>query len=148
MTLIGSSTSTGPNESYVLPAPEPLNDLDANGNCVRCYALQVINVANAPGTTSTSFTAQAGLAQPGSGTGGFAVTPASTQATAGVPIRLRASWSGLDDETPYVGWIEYPNGERDGRQRQLTRPRAPTDFCTAIHTRCGFRSKSLTHRVR
>jgi hypothetical protein len=27
-----------------------------------------------------------------------------------VPIRLRASWSGLDDETPYVGWIEYPNG--------------------------------------
>ncbi|HYI59437.1 MAG TPA: S8 family serine peptidase [Microlunatus sp.] len=97
--LIGQVRSSGPNESFVLPQP-------AAGN----YALQVINVANAPGTTSTSFTAQAGLAQPDSGTGGFAVTPASTQATAGVPIRLRATWSGLDDATPYVGWIEYPNG--------------------------------------
>jgi len=111
VTPVGQSTSAGPNESYVLRAPKPLNDFDASGKCVRCYALQVRNIANAPGTTSTPYTAQTGLAQPGSGSGGFVVMPTSTDATAGRSIKLRSTWAGVDDSTPYVGWIEYPGGE-------------------------------------
>lgn len=63
----------------MLPAPEPLNDVSKR----TYYALQVINLANAAGTTATPFTAQTGLVQPGSGTGSFAVRPTSVEATAG-----------------------------------------------------------------
>ena len=99
-TEIARVTTPSPNESYVLPAP-------IAGN----YALQLFNIADAPGTTSTPFTAQTGLAQASNGVGGFAVSPSSTDARAGDPITLRTSWSGINDSTPYVGWVEYPNGQ-------------------------------------
>ncbi|HYI54025.1 MAG TPA: hypothetical protein VEX57_08665 [Microlunatus sp.] len=42
--------------------------------------------------------------------GCFTVTPANPRATIGKPIALTASWSGLDATTPYLGWIQYPDG--------------------------------------
>jgi hypothetical protein len=39
------------------------------------------------------------------------VEPKTSRATAGTPIALTASWSGVQEEVPYVGWIEYPNGQ-------------------------------------
>lgn len=75
------------------------------------YGVYVTGARNAPGTTSTSYSMRAGLVQPGAaGAGGFVVTPTSAQATVGSPIGLTATWSGLDDTTPYVGWIEYADG--------------------------------------
>ena len=99
-TEIARVTTPSPNESYVLPTPIPGD-----------YALQLFDIADAPGTTSTPFTAQTGLVQPGSGSGDFAVTPSKVEATAGEPIELTATWTGQDDSTPSVGWIEYPNGQ-------------------------------------
>ena len=75
------------------------------------YALQVVNVGNAPGTTATSFTAQTGLVQATGGVGSFTVTPSRTAATAGEPFALTAGWSGVQESVPYVGWVEYPGGQ-------------------------------------
>ena len=38
-------------------------------------------------------------------------SPRRTEATAGRPFVLTAGWSGVQEEVPYVGWIEYPNGQ-------------------------------------
>ncbi len=43
--------------------------------------------------------------------GALTVEPKSSRATAGTPIVLTASWSGVQEEVPYVGWVEYPNGQ-------------------------------------
>jgi hypothetical protein len=91
--------SPSANESFVLSNP------DARDN-----ALLVLNSGNPPGTTETGFTAQTAFAQPGTGIGDFAVTPTSTSAQAGRPERFTATWSGLGDTTPYVGWIGFADG--------------------------------------
>ena len=98
--VIAESTSSSASQSIVLSQP-------VAGD----YGVYVIGARNAPGTTSTSYSMRAGLVQSGAaGLGSFAVTPSSFEAKAGDPVRLTASWSGLDDTTPYVGWIEYPDG--------------------------------------
>lgn len=95
--LVAEAVTASANESVVLANP-------AAGT----YVAAVDNVGT--GTTATALTFRASLVPAGAGLGGFAVTPTSTQATAGRPSELTASWSGLDATTPYVGWIEYPNG--------------------------------------
>ena len=108
--LIGQSTGSSPNESFVVSAPTSSSSTSTSpvpGD----YALQVVNARNAPGTTSTPFTAQTGLVRPGEGVGSFTVTPARTAATAGESFVLTARWSGLAEAVPYVGWIEYPGGQ-------------------------------------
>ncbi|MDN5763782.1 MAG: hypothetical protein L0H41_15875, partial [Microlunatus sp.] len=97
--LVGQSATGSANETAVLTAPE-----------AGSYIAQVVNFANAPGTTSTPFTFRGTAVTAGAGLGNFSVTPANPRATAGVPIKLTASWSGLNAGTPYLGWIEYPDG--------------------------------------
>jgi hypothetical protein len=108
--LIGQSTGPSSNESFVVAKPSS-SDSASTSPVPGDYALQVVNAGNAPSTTETRFTAQTGLVQPTGGVGGFTVTPSQTEATAGTPIALTASWSGVQEEVPYVGWIEYPNGQ-------------------------------------
>jgi hypothetical protein len=97
--LVGQSTTGSPNETVVLEAPE-----------AGSYLAQVVGFSNAPGTTSTPFTFRGASVQSGPGLGNFSVTPANPRATIGKPIALTASWSGLQAGTPYLGWIEYPDG--------------------------------------
>lgn len=96
---VGQSTTGSANETVVLEAP-------AAGQ----YIGLVAGFANAPGTTSTPFTFRGAAVVSGAGLGNFTVSPANPRATIGKPIALTASWSGLDAGTPYLGWIEYPDG--------------------------------------
>ena len=98
-TPIAQSATGSPNETIVLKAPAP-----------GTYYAQVVGFANAPGTSSTPFTFRAATVASGGGEGNFAVSPANPRATIGQPIALTASWSGLQAGTPYLGWIEYPDG--------------------------------------
>lgn len=75
------------------------------------YVGLVNNVRNAPGTADTSFVFRAGLVGTGPGAGSLTVSPELVAAQAGRPFTVDARWSGLDDTTPYVGWIEYPGGQ-------------------------------------
>jgi hypothetical protein len=43
--------------------------------------------------------------------GSFTVSPTDPVATSGEPIEVTASWSGLSATSPYLGWVEYENGE-------------------------------------
>ena len=108
--LIGLSTGSSSSESVVVPKPTT-SDSTSPSPVPGDYALQVVNAGNAPGTTSTPFTAQTGLVQADGGLGSFTVAPSLTDAVAGEPFVLRAGWSGLPDAVPYVGWVEYPNGQ-------------------------------------
>ena len=108
--LVGQSTGPSSTESFV--TARPTTSASTSPSAVPGdYALLVVNVGNAPGTTTTPFTAQTGLVQVTGGVGSFAVTPTETDATAGRSLVLTAGWSGLPEAVPYVGWIEYPGGQ-------------------------------------
>ncbi len=108
--LVGQSTGPSSSESFVVPKPSS-SDSTSTSPVAGDYALQVVNAGNAPGTTSTSFTAQTGLVQAAGGVGSFTVEPSQTEATAGEPFVLTARWSGVEQSVPYVGWVEYPGGQ-------------------------------------
>ena len=57
--LVGQSTGPSSSESFVVPKPSS-SDSTSTSPVAGDYALQVVNAGNAPGTTSTSFTAQTG----------------------------------------------------------------------------------------
>ena len=97
--LVGASGSPSGNETVTLPDPE-------RGD----YLVKVVGFADAPGTTSTAYTFRSAAVTASSDGGDFTVTPDNPTAEAAQPIRLRASWSGLDPTTPYVGYVEYPDG--------------------------------------
>ena len=97
--LVGQSASGSANETVTLPAP-------AAGT----YIAQVSGFANAPGTTSTPFTYRAATVTTTSAEGNFTVTPTNPVAVIGRPITVKASWSGVEANTPYLGWIEYRDG--------------------------------------
>jgi hypothetical protein len=97
--LVGQSATGSANETVVLKAP-------AAGQ----YIGLVVGYANAPGTSSTPYTFRGASVTTGAGLGNFAVSPANPTARIGQPIALTASWSGLEATTPYLGWVEYPDG--------------------------------------
>ena len=96
---VGQSATGAANETVVLKAPTAGE-----------YMAQVIGYANAPGTSSTPYTFRGASVTAGAGLGNFAVSPANPTARIGQPIALTASWSGLQAGTPYLGWVEYPDG--------------------------------------
>jgi len=97
--LVGESATEAANETVVLTAP-----------VAGTYIGYVMGFGNAPGTTTTPFTFRGASVGSGAGLGNLAVSPANPRATIGKPITLTASWSGLAAGTPYLGWIEYPDG--------------------------------------
>ena len=96
---VGQSATGSANETVVLTAPP-----------AGAYVGLVVGYANAAGTTTTPYTTRGGAVPAGPGSGGFTVAPANPRVTIGRPISVRASWSGLNAGTPYLGWIEYPDG--------------------------------------
>jgi len=98
-TLVDASATGAANETVVLPAP-------TGGQ----YVALVDGFGNAPGTTTTPYTFRAASVRAGAGEGNFTVTPANPRARVGVPITVRATWSGLSASTPYLGYVEYPDG--------------------------------------
>ena len=111
--LVGQSTGPSSSESFVVPKPSS-SDSTSTSPVAGDYALQVVNAGNAPGTTSTSFTAQTGLVQAAGGVGSFTVEPSQTEATAGEPFVLTARWSGVEQSVPVRGLGRVP---RAGRAR-------------------------------
>ncbi|MFI6177655.1 S8 family serine peptidase [Nonomuraea sp. NPDC051191] len=73
------------------------------------HTLLVLSLGDLPGTTSTAFTTQVDIVEPGHERGALTVTPARPKTSAGTPFTLTASWTGA---TPRVntGYVEYPNG--------------------------------------
>jgi hypothetical protein len=98
--LVGVSGSGAANETVVLRSP-------AAGS----YVAVVSGFANAPGSTNTPFRYYSAAVTSAAGTGSFRVSPADPVASSGDPIEVTASWSGLSDTTPYLGWVEYENGD-------------------------------------
>lgn len=96
---VGQSATAGADETVVLKAPE-----------AGTYVALVEGFSNAPGTTTTPYTYRDAVVTEGAGEGGFTVDPADPEATIGEPITVTASWSGLDADTPYLGYVEYLNG--------------------------------------
>jgi subtilisin family serine protease len=96
---VGQSVSPAANETVTIPTPEP-----------GTYLGVVDIFADPPGASSTSFTYRDAVVGAGPGLGNFTVTPTIPRATIGVPIDVTAAWSGLNAATPYLGYIEYPNG--------------------------------------
>jgi hypothetical protein len=96
------AVSGGPTaqETITLVAPKPGN-----------YRARVVGFANAPGTTTTPYTFRVGTVTDSSTGGGFTVTPARPRTAIGRPLRLTATWTGLDADTPYLGFVEYPGGD-------------------------------------
>ena len=103
-TVVAASTTAAASQSLVLAEPAP--GFEDN------YVAFVTGARNAPGTTSTTYVLRSGLVEASSNQGAFTVEPKSSRATAGTPFALTASWSGrAGASVPYVGWIEYPNGQ-------------------------------------
>lgn len=98
-TLVAQSASAAADETVVLAAPAPGR-----------YISQVVNFANAPGTTTTSYDHRGTVVTESSADGRFRVTPASPKATVGEPIRVTAAWSRVDADSPYLGFVEYLDG--------------------------------------
>ncbi|HEY5979016.1 MAG TPA: S8 family serine peptidase [Microlunatus sp.] len=102
-TVVAASTTAAASQSLVLATPAP--------GYQDSYVAFVTGARNAPGTTSTTYVLRSGLVEASSNQGAFTVKPKSSRATAGTPIALTASWSDVQGDVPYVGWIEYPDGQ-------------------------------------
>jgi subtilisin family serine protease len=97
--LVGASATTAANETVTLTAPE-----------AGSYVAIVVGFANAPHTSSTPYTYRDAVVTASTAEGNFTVTPTNPIASAGRPIPVTVSWSSVAVTTPYVGWVEYPDG--------------------------------------
>ncbi|WP_147264034.1 S8 family serine peptidase [Desertihabitans brevis] len=98
-TLVARSATAAADETVVLSAPAPGR-----------YISQVVNFANAPGTSSTAFTHRGAVVTEDSADGRLRVTPADPTAEVGEPITVTARWNRVDGTSPYLGWVEYLDG--------------------------------------
>jgi hypothetical protein len=96
---VGISASAAANETVTLSAPE-----------AGTYIAEVAAFSNAPGTTTTPFSYRTAAVSTSSAAGGFTVTPANPTAKVQQPITVTATWRGVDAATPYLGYVEYPDG--------------------------------------
>jgi hypothetical protein len=72
------------------------------------YVAVVLPFADPPGASSTPFSYRGFVVGPNAGN--LSVDPADGTATAGSPISVTASWSGLDPSAPYLGLLSYVDG--------------------------------------
>lgn len=94
--VVGVSATEAADERVDLLAP-------AAGN----YLVQVIGYAAAAGGSTTVFTQTNYLVTPATTLGSLTVTPNPVPVQIGRPTTLTVSWSGLDEDTPYLGWLGY-----------------------------------------
>ena len=98
-TQVGISASGSADEEVVLRKPT-----------AGTYVAVLQGYANAPGASNSPFTFTSGAVTTADTLGSFAVSPTAPTTTAGRPITLTASWSGVTAATPYLGWVEYVDG--------------------------------------
>jgi subtilisin family serine protease len=96
--LVGVSGSPGGQEQVTLASPSP-----------GTYLVQVRGFADPPGSSSTTFVERTTVVSSDQAFG-FTVTPSDPRVRAGRPRSLTARWSGAVPTTPYLGWVEYPDG--------------------------------------
>jgi hypothetical protein len=94
---VGESGSPTGVETVTLVDPEP-----------GTYVAQVLPFADPLGASSSPFTLRTFVVGPDPGN--LTVTPNNATVTNNVPITLTASWSGLTQSTPYLGFIGYKDG--------------------------------------
>lgn len=98
-TQVGVSASGSADEEVILRLPT-----------AGTYVAVLQGYADAPGTTGSPFTFTSGAVTTADTLGSFAVSPAAPTTSAGRPITLTASWSGVSATAPYLGWLEYVDG--------------------------------------
>ena len=72
------------------------------------YQVYVYPFADPPSLPSTQYQYRAFAVGPD--LPNFSVSPASATVTEGVPRTLTVAWTGLSSGTPYLGYLEYPDG--------------------------------------
>jgi subtilisin family serine protease len=97
-TLVASSGSGSSEETIRIPNPP-----------AGTYDLYVVLFGAAPGQTSVTVPTYLWNLD-GTAKGNLTVTPATTAASAGVPVTLTAAWSGLTAGQRYLGRIAYSDG--------------------------------------
>lgn len=90
----GAGATGAANERITVDDPEP-----------GTYTV-IVNVFDSPGGGETAWTLE-NFAVPATDEGNLVVEPNPLQAVAGEPTTVTASWSGLDADTPYLGYITY-----------------------------------------
>lgn len=98
-TAVGTSASSLADETVDLVAP-------AAGS----YIAVVSGYQDAAGTTSTPFSFRDFEVGTNPNVGTFTVTPANSSTTAGQTVTVKATASGLDANTAYLGWVQYMDG--------------------------------------
>ncbi|MEH1166270.1 S8 family serine peptidase [Micromonospora sp. CPCC 205539] len=75
------------------------------------YLAAVVDLGDAPGTSSTPYTIQSNVVGGGTAPAGtFSVTPKAPTTKQGVPITVTGSWSDVSTDRPATAYIEYPKG--------------------------------------
>ena len=92
-----SGTGSG-SERVTLIAPEPGQ-----------YLSVVYPYADPDGQSTTAYTYR-DFVVPSTAAGNYTVTPANATVTQDRPLTLTAAWSGLDADLPYLGVVEYVDG--------------------------------------
>ena len=96
--LVASSAGGSAEESITIPNPP-----------AGTYDLYVVLFGAAPGQTSVPVPTYL-WALDGTAKGNLTATPASQSASAGVPVTVTATWSGLTAGAKYLGRISYGDG--------------------------------------
>jgi hypothetical protein len=73
------------------------------------YLAAVITLGDAAGTTATPYRFQYTPVTAADRLGSFSAT-AGSNAKPGTPLKITASWSGVDPAKRYAGYVEYPLG--------------------------------------
>ncbi|WP_336920941.1 S8 family serine peptidase [Aquipuribacter sp. SD81] len=71
------------------------------------YYSVVNNYANAPGSDAEAFDFTTYAVTPQTTLGDLTAVPNPLDVTAGEPTSFDLTWSGLEDGTPYLGWVGY-----------------------------------------
>ena len=94
--LAGQSASGAADERVDLLAPAPGR-----------YAAFVDNYANAPGQVEAEHTYTTFAVDPSTTLGDLTATPDPVPVSSGAEVTIDVSWSGLDPEAAYLGWVGY-----------------------------------------
>ena len=94
--LAGQSASGAADERVDLLAPVP-----------GTYVAFVDNYANAPGEARAEYAYTSYIVDPGATEGDLTATPNPLTVGSGAEATFKVSWSGLDPDGAYLGWIGY-----------------------------------------
>ncbi|NIZ91653.1 S8 family serine peptidase [Kineococcus rubinsiae] len=71
------------------------------------YVVQVSGYATAPGASTAPYALTSYAVTPDTDEGDLTATPNPVPVTAGEPVTVSLSWSGLEEGTRYLGWVSF-----------------------------------------